>query len=110
MARQQSGWLASRVPKRQADTGANTGRVVQKATTASINNPPFLPQVMVYKSRVLTVSIRHRALLSGDLDHIRDSRIPQLLRVNLSDSLEFGVLFASKGNLFAKRELSWRIK
>ena len=85
MARQQSGWLACRVPSKQADTGI----VAQKATTASISNAPFLPQFMVYRSRVLTVSIRHRASRSDDSDHITDSRRTQLLKLNLSDSLEF---------------------
>jgi hypothetical protein len=72
MARQQSGWLACRVPSRQADTGI----VAQKATTTSINNALFLPEFMVHCSRVSTVSIRHRASRSGDSDHIRDSRKP----------------------------------
>jgi hypothetical protein len=73
------------VLSRQADTGI----AAQKATTVNINNAPFLPQFMVYRSRVSILSIRHRALRSGDSDHIRDSRRPQLLRVNLSDSLKF---------------------
>ncbi len=48
MARQQSGWLACRVPSKQADAGI----VAEKTTTASTNKAPFLHNFMVYRTRV----------------------------------------------------------
>lgn len=105
MARQQSDWLACRVLSRQADTCADTGIAAQKATTASINNAPFLSQFMVYRSQVLTVSIRHRASRDSDSNHTRDSRGPQLLRVNLPDCRDkgticgFSIFMRSAGNV-----------
>ena len=59
MARQQSGWPVCRMFSRQADAGI----VAQTTTTASIDHAPFLSQFMVYKYRVLTISIRRSASL-----------------------------------------------
>ena len=70
--------------------------MAQKATTASIINAPFLTQDIVYRSLALSVSIRRRAPRRGDLDHNRDNRRLQVPGDNLSDSLEFCAVIASR--------------
>jgi hypothetical protein len=64
IARQQSACLGGCLASRQAETG----NAVQKTTTASISNAPFLPQDMV-SLRITIVSIRPLRSPGCDLDH-----------------------------------------
>src|ERR1035438_9509646 len=83
MARQQAGGLECRVPSRQADAGA----AAHRTTTANISKMPFLSQFMVYRSQIPAVSIGYQAVRGSDVDHIRVARRLQLLKINVSDSL-----------------------
>jgi hypothetical protein len=73
--RQQECWPDGCEVSRQAQTGA----AVQKTTTASMSNAPFLTQFIVRRSPVSIVSIRRGLPLGGDIDHIRKARRLQLL-------------------------------
>lgn len=69
MALQQECCPVVRMASKQADTGI----AVQRTTTASISNAPFLPQFIVSRSRVSIVSIHFRASCDSDLDHTREA-------------------------------------
>ena len=60
-----------------------------RTTTANISNTPFLSQFMVYRPQVLAVSIDYQAFSGSDIDHIREARRLQLLKINVSDSLDY---------------------
>jgi hypothetical protein len=57
------------IANRQADAGI----AVQKTVIASVNSALLLPQVIVSRFRVSTVSVRCRAFWGGDLDHSREA-------------------------------------
>jgi hypothetical protein len=77
IAPQQERCPVVRMASRQADAGI----AVPKTAIASMNSALFLPQVIVSRFRVSTVSIRCQAFCGSDLDHT--SEAPKNKRSNL---------------------------